>query len=202
MIPTTAELVTAADWRALPLSDAKVHLGEASDVHDVEIASLIDAATELLETMTGTVVRQSTWLLSLPCFPSGDSQNRVIWIPKPPCQSVTSVQYYDTDGANQTWDSAEYYVLLRHRIPSLIQPALGYYFPSTQSNRLDAVRVTFVTGYPQGSVPDLVQTFIKLVIRHWYDNPSAVITGRTATELPYAATSIARAIDAGLYADV
>ena len=43
---------------------------------------------------------------------------------------------------------------------------------------------------------------IKLLIRHWYDNPSAVIVGSISKEVEFAADALIRSLGTGFYADV
>jgi uncharacterized phiE125 gp8 family phage protein len=63
----------------------------------------------------------------------------------PPAISVTSISYYDTDGASQTLSSAVYQ-LDTHAQPGNVSLALNQSWPATQS-RNDAVTITYRAGY-------------------------------------------------------
>lgn len=130
----------------ITLTEMKVHLKQDSDIttDDDLISSLIIAARDVVETMTGSNVRRqkvmvdTTFTLKMDYFPACD----YIEVPRVPLVSVASIAYVDTAGDTQTWSSSNYTVdTLRGRI----YLTYGGSWPSTryQSN---AVTITFIAG--------------------------------------------------------
>ena len=108
-----------------------------------------------------------------------------ISLPKPPLQSITSIQYIDTTGTLQTWSNTNYQVVSTIE-PGYIKPNNGW--PSIMPNTAEAVSITYVAGYgSDGSyVPAPIIQAIKLLLGTWYET-------RQATEV---GESIAQAVDA------
>ena len=148
-VDPTSEPVTVAD--------AKLHMrvdtGDTSQDKVIERALL--SATAHVEKFTGLSLIQQTWRLSLAKFtdPEGGPDSRVIELPKPPLQTVTSVAYTDTAGASQTFSSASYTVITDSK-PGVIELGFSADWPETRSV-LEAVVITYVTGYTAAnSIPD------------------------------------------------
>ena len=183
---------------AIPLTtaEAKRHLGVTDSDHDLDIDTLIKAAMNYIERRSGRTLLTTSYRLDLPCFPDR------IELPKTPLESLTSIDYYDVDG-NDT-PLANYQVWSSIDVPSYIVPAPSEVWPQTQAERIDAVRVVFDAGYgaTEATVPPEAKHAIKLLIRHWYDNPSAVIVGSISKEVEFAADALIRSLGTGFYADV
>ena len=123
----------------------------------------MSAAREYLEAFTRRALLTQTWDLKLDAFPCADE---VIWLPKPPVASVTSITYLDTAGASQTWSSSLY----RTDLPAgpmaqraRITPAYAQYYPSTYGVT-NAVTVRFVCGY--GGATDVPAMLRACVLEH------------------------------------
>lgn len=126
---------------------------------------------------------------------------RALALPVEPVQSVTSVQYYATNGTLTTVDAADYQTWLAHS-PPLILPAPNESWPSLESGRAGAVRVTFVAGYGAASqVPGDAKAAILLTVGYWYRNrgdgkdPGSVM----ALGLPPGAERLLRHLCTGAY---
>jgi len=150
------------------LSHCRVELGSPGCTGP-DIDGWINSAREQAELHTGRQLITATFKMRLDYFPCGH-----IVLPKPPCQSVTSIEYYDPDGALQTWAAANYVV----DAPSgekaqnaRIFLATNASYPSTQS-RPAAVIITFPAGYglADTSVPDSIKSAMLLRISALNEN--------------------------------
>jgi uncharacterized phiE125 gp8 family phage protein len=92
-----------------------------------------------------------------------------IRIPKPPFQSITSVQYVDAGGTPQTLAASEYQIDGNSE-PAILLPAFGKVWPVTRWQAA-AVTVNFVAGYGlAASVPAEFRNRIKVYVAYCYDN--------------------------------
>lgn len=124
---------------------------------DAVLNDRIKAARELVEAFCDLCLITQTWALTLDRFPAAlGAYNRwsvlqtqsasplaMIGLPKPPWQSITTVQYVDLNGTTQTLSSALYqFDAARGRLA----PAYGKTWPSTRE-QMNAVTVTFKSGF-------------------------------------------------------
>ena len=175
------ETTTAAE--ALSLAEAKAHLriptGDTED--DAYIASLISAAREYAEGYTKRAISTQTCVYTLDSFPS------VIDLPRCPVQSVTSIEYVDTDGDTQA--VASYQSDLIGTATARLKPAYNASWPDTRAVT-NAVTITYEAGYgATGDSPDTVPTSIKqallLIIGSLYENRENEITGTIVSDVPF-----------------
>jgi uncharacterized phiE125 gp8 family phage protein len=154
-VAPTAEPVT--------VPEAKEHLGilPADTVHDDKLARMIATARLTVESRQGRQIVTATYVATYSDFPRGGRT----WfeIPRPPLQSVSSVQYYDENGTQQTWTSSEYIVDTVSE-PGRIALDPDFNWPNTESGRINRVDVTFVAGY---GAPTAVPETIKEQVLHW-----------------------------------
>lgn len=102
----------------------------------------------------------------------------------PPIQSISSITYIDSDGAEQTL-AADQYVLDAVSKPAKINTAYGVSWPVTrvQSN---AVKIRFIAGYGAASaVPACIKNWMLIRIKQAYDQRDPVNVGTSVTEFPY-----------------
>jgi len=187
------KLITAPASEPITLDEAKDHLRVDVSEDDALITTLIVAAREAAEHITGRALMQQTWELALDCFhdiEDCDLRYRIgrhayrINIPKPPLVSITSVKYYDTDGTLQTMASSDYQ-LDDHSEPARLMPAYGTCWPSTR-DQANAVMIRYVAGYADAaSVPQQIKNWMLLRIGMLYENRESVAAGVTLTEVPY-----------------
>lgn len=156
-------LVTPPSTPAVSLEAAKRWLSLNVDDEDDDVADLVSAAEEAAWNY-GLSTCQATWRYALDCFPC------VIHPPLYPLVSVTSVTYPDTAGTTQTV-SASVYSVYTDGHPGRIAPAYGKTWPASRTQP-EAVKVTFVAGYAAAAdIPQRVRQAIRIMVRHWYDNP-------------------------------
>lgn len=159
----------------------RLRLAVKVDGHDLdeELALRLAEATQLIEHEYGFALITQTWQLRLDGFPTCGA----IEIPRPPLQSVTSIEYVDTAGVTQTWDNTLYRVD-DFSEPGRITPAYEQSYPSTRPVT-GAVTVTYVAGYgdDESAVPALAKSALLLAAVDLYRNPETIVAG-TVSELP------------------
>lgn len=87
-----------------------------------------------------------------------------------PFQSLTSVQYYDKDGAFQTATLSDYEVVGAGN-EKWLRPKDGVTWPSTD-DRPDAIKVTYVAGYGDDTwdIPEGIRHALLMLVAHWFEN--------------------------------
>lgn len=178
------------------VEEAKQHLSLVEKTHDALVSRLVEAATECAEWTTWRALVTQTWRLTLHEFPCR------LWVPRPPLQSVTSIQYVDTDGNLQTLDPSLYTIAADSQ-PAYIVPAYNQVWPATRCQP-EAVKVTFVAGYGSTGedVPQRIRQAILLIAGNWFANRESVQVGAGAvSELPQSARWLLEAFKTGVPAE-
>ncbi len=166
VVPATEPITTA---------QAKSHLRVDISDDDTLIGGLITAARQHAELFCGRSFAQHTYRADLSAF------NDQMVLPYRPIQSITSIKYYNTDSPQVlTTLSSNVYSLVHNKIVR----NSGQSWIAT-SPRLDAVQITYVTGYadqssPQGVAANFPQTIAQamyLVISDLYENREAQFGG-------------------------
>lgn len=106
-------------------------------------------------------------------------------LPYGPASSITSIEYYDTDGNLQTVPPA-YYTLLKDAGGSFIHFIDAVNIP-TAYTRPDAVSVTYDAGAANANgVPSIIKKAIVVMIRSWYELRTGQIEGSAIVrEVPF-----------------
>lgn len=180
-------LVTAPTIAPVTLTEVKAQLDVSYTDKDTMITGLIAAATAHLDGWTGILGRclcEQTWRQDY------DDFRWCMRLPLFPVISITSVKYTDTAGVEQTINSANY-TLKNDDLGAYVEFISTYSFPALNAENA-AVRIVYLAGYADiagtpktSSVPDAIKQAMFLLIRHWFDNPSAVNVGNIATALPH-----------------
>lgn len=157
-------LIVGPDEEPVTTAEAKEHLRVTHSDHDALIDALLLSARNHIDGKSGWLGRAlitQTWELRL------DSFQHEITIPLPPLQSVTSIKYIDTDGAEQTLPTDVYQITSDD--PGTIVEAYGQSWPSTRDEK-EAVRIVFVAGYGYADdVPEPIKTAMKFHVEALYD---------------------------------
>jgi uncharacterized phiE125 gp8 family phage protein len=195
-------LVTPPGVEPLSLDDAKnVCRVEITD-DDTLITSLIAAARKVCESYTKSQFITAHYQLVLDQFPvTGNIWQFIgmpISLPMPPVQSVTSIQYLDSQGNLQTLDTSRYLVDVVSQ-PARIAPAFFQPWPITRP-QMSAVQVNYVAGFGDDAadVPDVYKVAIGQLVAHWYRNREAVSEG-SFSALPLAVESLLTSAMPGIY---
>lgn len=163
------QLTSAPAAEPLTRLEAKEQLNVTITDDDAYIDALIMAARYAVEHATGRALITQTWKGRLDAFPCA----RTIRLPKPPLQSVDSVQYIDGQGATQTLSTSVYDVDI-HSEPARIRLKEGETWPTTKDTA-NAVTITFTVGHgDQSEIPEDIKTAIRFLVGHWYENRSPV----------------------------
>ena len=154
----------------LSTAEAKTHLRIDTSTEDTLVGNYIESARGAMEVMMRRAFITQTITLKLDAFPSGTT----ILLPRPPAQSITSVQYVDTAGATQTVSSGDY-TLDTTSEPARLSPAYNVDWPDTRVQD-NAVTVTYVAGYGDAAtdVPEGVRLAIRLLIGCYYEQREAI----------------------------
>lgn len=161
------------------LDEAKRHLNITTSDDNGYIEGLIKVARRYVETRQRRQHITATWVLRCDRFPS------VIEPPRPPLQSVTTLAYNDTAGAEQTLTEDTDFEVDIYSEPGRIYPVYGEDWPSTRGHKHD-VTLTYVAGYgaTASTVPEDIRHAIKLMVAHLYEMREPVITGTIVTSVP------------------
>lgn len=217
------KLITPPACEPISVQDFKSHARISRDDEDATIKAYIAASRLYAETRQRRQLISATWQLSLdsfyPCESDLPLSNGMplaqlvpliearfgyggalaIQIPRPPLQSITSIQYVDTDGATQTLDPTLYIVDTVSE-PGRIAPAFNQIWPITRA-QINAVTITFVAGYgaTAGSVPATTRHAVRMLASHYYEHREAVSDGPPMSPAPLAVDSLLGAEDFGGY---
>jgi uncharacterized phiE125 gp8 family phage protein len=172
------QLVTPPSEEPVTLIEAKLHLRVDFDDDDTLIASLITAARQAAETLTGRQLITARWKQVLDCFPGpslmGVPADQAFTLPghaillaKAPVQSVISINYLDMGSVSQTMPVSNYTVDSACE-PARITPVFGQIWPICLP-QIGAVSVTFDAGYGTAAqVPEGIKSWIKLRVGSLY----------------------------------
>ncbi len=166
----TYKLITAVATEPVSVVEAKLHLRVDDSADDARIGTMITAARQRAEQITGRLFGGQTWELVLDAFPSAFE------ITNAPIASVTSIKYIDAAGVEQTLSAAAY-VVDADSVPARITLAEGYDWPETQSIT-NAVRVRYVAGHgaTEAELAALKQWML-IAVGTWYRHAEAVYAG-------------------------
>lgn len=212
-----ATLITPPAVEPVSLGQAKLHLRVDYDSDDTLISTLITAARQICETRLRQALITQTWLYMIDDFPWGGgyynrqirregpsqiwlpSNTGILQLPRPPVQSIVSIQYYDYNSNLNTIPANLYNFSVG--TPSRIQPVFGSVWPIAQP-RIDAVQITYVCGYGSDAtaVPLAIQQAMLLLIGHYYENRQQVTQGAPNQVLPEAVDALLATFDHGEYA--
>lgn len=162
-------------------TDALLYLRQISGTpDDALVDDLIALATEQVESITEYQLQDATYIQYFdgwPCYSlvGANTTNRIIYLDKPPLQSVTSIKYIDGDGNTQTVASSNYNVRNNDRTKSVIEWNSDYTLPTLNDNRIDSVFVEYVCGFESWQsgvpgVPKWSKQAIKLLVNEIYEH--------------------------------
>jgi len=161
-VPFQITVVPSAE--PISTDDAKTHLNVSDSADDAYIDTLIKAARQYAEDFTRRAFITQTIEAKFDKFPA------YFELERGPLQSVTSIQYVDTDGNTQTL-AASNYIIDKVSMPPRITEAYGVTWPSVR-DIANAVTVTYVSGYGDAST-DVPQQIIHAMLFHigyFYEN--------------------------------
>lgn len=187
-------VITEPTAEPVSIQDVKDHLNLLNSDHDAYLDTLIGAARRQCETMTHQVAMTTTFERSFPCLPSSGEL-----VLDAPVQSVTSVKYYDSDGALQTLAGTEW-VARTDSMPGVVLRAYEKTWPVVRTSGIARpVIVLYVAGYASRAlVPDEFKQAMLLLIGHWWMVRESVAQVSFA-EVPMSAKSLLSSVWHGDY---
>ena len=165
-------VVTAPTEEPVRLADLKTHCRIDSTDDDDWLLHARVLAREAVENDTGRALCTQTWDVTYDDFPESD---KAIVLPLTPLSSVTSITYTDTNGAAQTWASADYQVdNSSDSWPARVKPSYGETYP-TVYDEMSVVVVKIVCGYGEAKdVPQWAKFAIMLAVGTLYEHREEV----------------------------
>lgn len=169
-----SSIVTQPTVEPITLAEAKEQVRVSSTSLDAYITSLIVAARNTAEQFLGRSLVTQTRKIEIPGFCES------VYLPMGYVQSISSVKYLDENGAEQTLASTEYNLINGTEGASYMQRAYNVTWPTVRY-QANAVRITYVAGYPSAGSPanlrEGIPMAIKLAIRQlvqvYYDDLKA-----------------------------
>lgn len=158
-----ASITTPAASAPVTLDEVKLRLRIDAADDATDVALMISAATGHVEKYCNT--RLATQTVVMKC----DSFADFGYLPEAPVQSITSIQYVDTDGATQTL-ATDVYEVRADGLESAIALKYSQSWPAIQKG--SRISVTAVVGY--SAIPDAVKHAILLLIGDAYLNRESV----------------------------
>ena len=125
---------------ASTLTDIKLHLAISDTTWDAKLPVEIKSARQWMEGKLGRALITQTWICTM------DEWADVIYLPKAPLQSVTSIYYKNSEGTSTLLAPSNYNVVTKSD-PGEIRRAHGVSYPTLQSGTPDVITITFVAGY-------------------------------------------------------
>lgn len=156
-------------------ADVIVKTGETTEDSLLDI--LITAAREYCEGKTGRALATQT----LEAYPDGWPCGNEIELPYPPLQSVTSVKYKDSAGAETTLSADTDYIADTDSLVGRIVLPYGGSWPSATLYPVNPIKIRYVAGYTtENPMPKMIKLAMLLLIGHWFENREAVMAGQFA----------------------
>ena len=159
----------------LTLEEVKQHLRVEIDDDNSLISTLITAGYLFAENYTNRIINQVYKELKLETFTD------VIQLPYLPVQSITSIDYKDSDDNAQVF--ADYYLDLRELFAKLM-PGKYYSWPNTNEDYENIV-ITYVAGYT--TIPEQINQAVLLIIGSLYEQRENHIVGVSIDTIPVSA---------------
>ena len=179
-------VITPPTIEPLTLAEAKAQCRIDIDDDDTLIAGMIQAAREYCEAIDWRSYLTQTIELWLEAWPGDDE----IELPLPPLQSVTSVEYYDTDDVKYTLTASDYYVDTISEPGRVVLKNLKTW-PTTSLRDYNAICVTYKAGWTtQAAVPQAIKQAMLLLIGHWYENREATTLGAVSRPIDFAVKAL------------
>lgn len=172
------ENISTSITEPVTLIEVKEHLRIEENHEDDYLTVLIKAAREQAEAYCETVIPSQLFRLTLDCFPSSIS------IQKVPLISVESISYTDTAGDAQAL--AQYYIQ-RSTVSADIKPLYGESFPGTEDGR-DKVVIEFTAGYDE--MPETIKHAIKLIAGSLYEQREDHSQNMTLADVPWSSKAL------------
>ena len=184
----------------LTVAEAKLHLRVDISDDDAYIGTLITAAREWVENYLDRTLITTQLILRAAEFPTEELE-----LPRPPMATAGTatavvITYTLADTTTATLSTALYRVD-RTSTPGNVAPIINGTWPSDVIEDANAVAVTYWAGYgpTSASVPATIRHACLMLIGHWYEQRSAVLTATISKPLEFAVESLLASNNWGQY---
>ena len=184
----------------LTVAEAKLHLRVDISDDDAYIGTLITAAREWVENYLDRTLITTQLILRAAEFPTEELE-----LPRPPMvasgtATAVVITYTLADTTTATLSTALYRVD-RTSTPGNVAPSINGTWPSDVIEDANAVAVTYWAGYgpTSASVPATIRHAMLMLIGHWYEQRSAVLTATISKPLEFAVESLLASNNWGQY---
>ena len=184
----------------LTVAEAKLHLRVDISDDDAYIGTLITAAREWVENYLDRTLITTQLILRAAEFPTEELE-----LARPPMvasgtATAVVITYTLADTTTATLSTALYRVD-RTTTPGNVAPVINGTWPSDVIEDANAVAVTYWAGYgpTSASVPATIRHACLMLIGHWYERRSAVLTGTISKPLEFAVESLLASNNWGQY---
>ena len=184
----------------LTVAEAKLHLRVDISDDDAYIGTLITAAREWVENYLDRTLITTQLILRAAEFPTEELE-----LARPPMvasgtATAVVITYTLADTTTATLSTALYRVD-RTSTPGNVAPIINGTWPSDVIEDANAVAVTYWAGYgpTSASVPATIRHACLMLIGHWYDRRSAVLTGTISKPIEFAVESLLASNNWGQY---
>lgn len=181
------KVITPATRLPIDLEDLRAQLRLTSRREDEHLRNCLAAATGWAEQFTGRAFITRDYELRITGWP----ESGTIPLPRPPLQSVTSVEYFDEDGNEQTLNASTYFVETTNE-PGVIVLKPDSSWPSLQDTRPLPVTITFKAGYGNdpANVPDDIKHALRYLAAHFFERRDVVNIGSLVQTIPFTVESL------------
>jgi uncharacterized phiE125 gp8 family phage protein len=176
----------------ITLDELKTQLGimdQDATERDAVLTNNIKAARIWAEWFTDRVFIEQSWGYyadSFPCLKRGKPLTDGIDL-KLDLQSVTSINYVNSDGVLTLLDPSQYQV---DDVSSRVFPGFGLSWPATRAVP-NAVRISYISGYENAdSVPEDIKKALLIIAGQWENFQGALESGITVRSVAYAAIQL------------
>ena len=171
---------TAPTNKVLSEDEVKTQVRSIRTDETTYLARLVAAATQKVEHDTGLQLITATWVWKIGDFPAGG----ILFVPKNPLLTVTSVVYIDTAGDSQTLASSKYDLGLTSK-RGRIALAYSEVWPTVR-RQIDAVTITFTAGFGTSAsdIPTDLLHACELLVAHWYEFREPILAGTIIASVP------------------
>ena len=161
----------------LEIDNIKYHLRLEQDYNDddVTLFSLRKAVRQWTERFLNRALITQTLDYYMDAFPGGDYYE----LPRPPLQTITTLQYTDYNGDASTLTEDTEFVKDTDSEPGRIVLEYNYTWPTDTLHPRNPILTRYVAGYGAAAsdVPEAIRQAMLMLLTHWYEQRQPISMG-------------------------
>ena len=175
----TLSMLVGPQIEPISVEEAKVYLKVDYDAENEIVSALITAARLNIERVTRRVLIDQHWRLFLDRIPD----NNLVELGIGPVREILQAVYYDEDGEQQTISPTDYVVDVSG-VPARLKFNLNVSHKNVRA--INGYEIDFVAGFGPTTldIPHDLRHAILMLVTHWYQNRSAVISDMNGATTP------------------